>query len=247
MDINDNIREVNSILDKYNLSSSDRKIFWDIIYPIFIHEEFQRRMNPEVYPHHDKISLGNHIISDAAVSFILAKRKKDKNKDIDIRTTVLVAMFHDLYELPWQNVIIPRSMYVNKHGFTHPIEAIINASTWYPEYFNDSETASKIVDGVVHHMWPFPVRAIDSEIEKLDLNNPAKWYLIDEKLREMITASSMRSYFKKFHVSICRSLYDEGKTMSDSDKIVSISNIESLNGVLAFVTGKNPDVKGYKK
>lgn len=235
MNIDKTILEVNTILSKYNISQEDRMLFWNIIYPIFTHEEFQKRMNPKLYPHHDKISLGNHIISDAILTFVLAK----KAQNIDINLAVTIAMFHDLYELPWQNANIKKSMYINKHGFIHPLEGIINAITWYPTYFKSSEQAETIIDGVVHHMWPFPVRAIDSNIEDIELNNTDKWYQLDSSIKNLIISSSMIGYIKNMHISLHRSRNKEGRLMSRADTIISFSKDISFNGVLACFTGKN--------
>lgn len=82
-----------------SLSRKEQKEFTSFIKPIFIHEEFQKRMNPNIYPHHDTVSLGEHILSDALITYQKAKNKKAVNWKI----AVLIAMFHDLYELPWQN------------------------------------------------------------------------------------------------------------------------------------------------
>lgn len=98
-----NIKLVAEILNKYIFPEEDKKIFWDIIYPIFEHAEFQKRMDSKEYPHHNTTSLGYHIICDAAVAYILAKRKKEKNTNLDVKLPVIISMFHDLYELPWQN------------------------------------------------------------------------------------------------------------------------------------------------
>ncbi len=240
----ENINFVNKIIDKYNMTEEERSTFWNIIMPIFKHEEFQKRMNPSLYPHHDTVSLGDHIISDAILAYILAKKK---TSSIDISLSVIIAMFHDLYELPWQNSNIHKNMYVNNHAFTHPIEAIINAIYWYPEYFKDLDKALIIIDGVIHHMWPFPVRAIDSDIEKLELNNLKKWKFIDENLKNEIIASSKRYLLKSLHLSCIRSKYIEGKIMSKADKKISLIKDISLKGCISVITGSNSNLDSYTK
>ena len=42
----------------------------------------------------------------------------------------------------------------NKHGFVHPIEAVVNAITWFPQYFKTKEKTVIIIDGIIHHMFP---------------------------------------------------------------------------------------------
>lgn len=43
---------------------------------IFIHDEFQRRMNPE-FPHHNKITLGEHILENTIVTCLLSQKVKN--------------------------------------------------------------------------------------------------------------------------------------------------------------------------
>lgn len=238
------IKEVNEIIDKYNLSKQEKELFWYIIYPIFEHEEFQKRMDPEKYPHHGKTSLGHHIISDAIVSFIIAKRKIKKGDNVNQELATIIAMFHDLYELPWQNMKIDKKMFVNKHGFTHPIEGSINAATWYPEYFMDEENAKKIIDGVVHHMYPFPVRALDDTDP--ELHNEEKFKKLPNNIRNLIINTSLKG--KVGNVSFCKSEYKEGRIVSIADKIVATSKENtSFNGFKAYITGINPDLNNYEE
>ena len=67
--LKNNINIVNEIMDKYELPSIDKIKLWKIIYPIFTHDEFQRRMNALEFAHHADISLGYHILSDAIVTY----------------------------------------------------------------------------------------------------------------------------------------------------------------------------------
>lgn len=75
-----NINTANEIMDKYNLSLEDKTLLWKIIYPIFNHEEFQRRMNELEFAHHDNISLGYHIINDAVVTYLLTQKYQLKEE-----------------------------------------------------------------------------------------------------------------------------------------------------------------------
>ena len=235
------MKEIEEIFAFYRLPFEDRKIFLDIIYPIIEHKEFQRRMDSNIFPHHDKVSLGNHIISDAVVSYIISKILNLSFEDI--RLAVLISMFHDLYELPWQNAHIEKSLFCNKHGFTHPLEGIVNAYTWYPNYFNNEIEAEQIVDGVIHHMFPFPVRCID--MVDAELNNRDKFEEMAGDIKRMVIDSSNR--FKIGHVSLCPSKFKIGRIMSDSDKIVSWFKDANYRGVISCLTGENPSLDNYSR
>lgn len=242
------IAKVNSVINKYDLENEDKELIWNMIYPIVIHDEFQLRLNPEIYPHHDTISLGEHIISDAIVTFLLVNKAINKGNMLDLRLAVTIAMFHDLYELPWQNANKKCDLFVNKHGFTHPIEGAINAATWFPAYFENYEQAELIINGIVHHMFPFPVRAIDAEIEQLQLNNTDKFYKLDNNIQNLIVNSSKEGLIKPLHISFQSAKTKEGQYMSKADKIVSLNkDLMSFNGLLACVTGKNPNLDNYSR
>ncbi len=237
-----NINTVNEIMDKYNLSLEDKAFLWKIIFPILNHEEFQRRMNELEFAHHDNISLGYHIISDAVVTYLLTQKKQLKEEQQALAITI--AMFHDLYERPWQNSGIKKERLTNRHGFVHPIEAVINANTWYPKYFESDLKSKIIIDGVIHHMYPFPVRALDTT--PAELNNEKKFYLLDNKIQNLIISSTLRS--KIGHISLCQSKYLEGRIMSKADKIVSIiKDLKSFNGLKACITGKNPNLDSFSR
>ena len=97
---------------QYKLSNYDTKKLWKIIEPIATHEEFAKRCS-DPYFHHDIKTLGDHILCDAIVTYKLATKLKRKNhalKSINIELAVVIAMFHDLYELPWQNIDIKKIM-----------------------------------------------------------------------------------------------------------------------------------------
>lgn len=204
---------------------------WHIIKDIFKHEEFQKRLNTHVFCHHGKVSLGEHILNDAIISYKLAKKKKEQ---INIRLAVIIAMFHDLYELPWQNQKRKYERFSNKHGFVHPIEAIINAITWFPEFF--SQDANIIIDGVIHHMYPFPVRVFDDS--NLNLNNLEKYNNLKEEFKLMIRNSTHRKRIGR--LSFAKSFSLEGRIASKADKLSILKRERlSLCDYIALVTGKN--------
>ena len=235
--------EISDILVMYNLTEEEKKELLDIINPIIIHEEFIKRLNSKMYPHHGNISLGNHIVSDAIETYIISKKKNRKKEKVDVELAVVIAMFHDLYELPWQNNKINKR-FLNKHGFTHPIEAVINASIWYPEYFKDLTKAKIIIDGIIHHMYPFPVRAINVNFNESEINNLDKIDFINDEIKNLIIESSIS--LKKLPISFRRSIYKEGRVMSRADKLISFKKeLKSVRALKACITGKNK--KLYEK
>ena len=163
---------LNKFLEKNNLSEDDKLFLLSIINDIYSHPEFQKRLDSKNYPHHSSISLGEHILNDAIVAYKIAKNKNYSYSNLKL--IILIAMFHDLYEFPWQNSKIIKNKFQNLHGFTHPIEAAINAVTWFPEYFQNLEETKIIIDGIIHHMYPFPVRSLKEGFLEAELNNLEK-------------------------------------------------------------------------
>lgn len=248
MSIEDSNKEkLNILLNKYDLGPQEKKEFLSIIYPIFIHDEFQRRMTNE-FPHHGEVSLGNHIIEDAIVTYLLSKKykKKHSGSDFEIILAVQIAMFHDLYTLPWQNnPEASTNKFLNKHGFRHPIEAVINVNSWYPELFNMKKDAEKLIDGIVHHMYPLPVISfVDDGNNSMELKNFNLVKKLSEDNKKILIASSNRN--KIGNLSLARSKFPEGRIMSIADKIVSVGQFDNINSVVALLTGKNKRLKDKK-
>lgn len=223
---------------KCNLTNGDIKKLWSMIENICKHPEFQKRCYAPFF-HHDIKTLGEHILNDTIVTYKIAKDiKKNHRKIINIELAVYIAMFHDLYEIPWQNTF-QKKKFRNKHGFSHPLEAIINAITWYPEYFKSKDNALIIIDGVIHHMFPFPVRAIDNT--NLELNNQEKYEKLPDRYKKMIFSST--SIGKVGHYSLRKSFFLEGRILSKADKIVAMkTDLKGLNGYLAMINGHNKKI-----
>lgn len=238
MSINNN-KILEDLMSKYKMNAEEKEELRNTIKKILIHPEFQKRMSND-FPHHDKIPLGEHILEDTVVTFILSKRYiHDENYNIHL--ALLISMFHDLYIEPWQNNQKNKNnLFHNKHGFRHPIEAIIAAITWFPEYFEDLNDAKIIIDGVIHHMFPLPVRRVEvDENNIMELNNWEDFKNIKPELLELIIDSSNRHKIRYY--SLSKSIYKEGRVMSKADKIVSKINMKesSLKGIIALLTGKN--------
>ena len=241
--LKDNQIKLNNLIDKYNLDGDNKIEFLSIIMPIVSHSEFQRRMTNE-FLHHSNITLGEHIIEDAIVTYLLCKNTK---KNININLAVKIAMFHDLYTIPWQNNKKNTKVkkVSNKHGFRHPIEAVVNAYSWYPDEFNNEKDAEIIIDGIIHHMYPLPVvRVKESNYNSIELRNYEEFKKLPNNIKNLIIKSSNRR--KLFKLSFCKSKYNEGRIMSKSDKKVSFHQIKNVSSATALVTGKNKSLKKHK-
>ena len=202
------------------------------------------------FPHHGDITLGEHILSDSAVTYKLTEKTKFKEAYFDRKTAVIIAMFHDLYTLNWQNNPENFQEYdYNGHAFRHPIEAIINAVSWYPEYFKGDETF-KIIDGVIHHMFPVPVKRFDGS--PMELKNEDALDEIPDRIKNLIVFSSNRG-LKYKHFSICQSYSPEGIVMSKADKIVTFGNYMDdikrnwTGSLTSLFTGTNKNLENYEE
>lgn len=220
----------------YGFTLPEQEDFTKIVRPIISHPEFEKRCTDN-FPHHGNTTLGEHILKDAMITYRLANIYKSKhpNMDISTETAVVIALFHDLYTNPWQNVDNDNPLY-EKHGFMHPIEAVINAYDWYPEYFDDEEISKKIIDGVLHHMYPFPVRKINDEIEI----NEKK--ITDFKFYDVLVHSTKS---KRENLCFKKATFIEGKLVSKADKLVTVKEIKNISSLVALVTAKNKSIIKY--
>ena len=220
------------LYDKHRIINTDRTKIYSIIKDIFLHDEFQRRFEDGFY-HHGTTMLGEHILEDTIVTYKLCKESK---KPVDTDIALKIAMMHDLYTRPWQNTGVHKKFF-HRHGFAHPIEAVINSSIWFPEEFNNSKTPI-LADGIVHHMWPLPVMCYqDYDDNKLELWNYELSKEMSEPVKNLLISSSNR--LKIGSVSLVRSKYQEGRIMSHADKKVSLFQIEDKDSAIALVTGDN--------
>lgn len=240
---NNNDKILYSILNKYNLTSDEKEELLNMIIKIYSHDEFQKRMTEE-FLHHDTITLGEHILEDSMITYLLSKKYKDK-PNFDLHIAVQMSMMHDLYTEPWQNNPNGKvNNFFNKHGFRHPIEAVVNANTWYPEIFAVKEDAKKIIDGIVHHMFPLPVGSFTDSINNdLELRNFELVKNLNVFNKEILINSSNR--FKIGRCSLSASIYKEGNIMSWADKITSINNFKgsNINSIIALVNGHNKNLE----
>ena len=222
---------MNNLLNKY-LNKEEQNEFSSIVEPIYKSYEFQRRLTSE-FPHHGKVTLGEHIIEVA----ILTYKKCKKKKDVDLKTSVYIAMMHDLYTIPWQNNEDGNvKKFINKHGFRHPIEAVINSINWFPLIYKENNS-EVIIDGILHHMYPLPVRRYKLNTSLLELKNNND---IDDEYKNIILKSTRRG--KILGTSFSRSKYKEGRIVSHCDKKVSFSQIKNINNLTSLVTGHNKNL-----
>ena len=235
---NENVDKLNWLLDKYKLNDDEKIELKNIIYPIFSHYEFQKRMGKK-FLHHGTITLGEHILGDAIVTYKLSKKYMKKHHDFNLKLAIEIAMLHDLYTYPWQNNKNAKTdKFFNSHGFRHAIEAVINSLNWYPELFCEEDNAKILIDGIVHHMFPLPVRVFrNNGLNITELKNFSMLRNLSQEKCFLLEKSSLR---KKIGViSFSRSLYKEGRIMSKADKLVSIRQFENFSSIVALLTGHN--------
>ncbi len=237
----DSFKKLNKLLEKQQLDKSMQDELLNIIMPIFSSDEFQKRMKSP-YFHHNKITLGEHLLEDTIVTYKLSKEYIKKHPHFDLSVALQISMLHDLYTFPWQNNKKYKAhKFYNKHGFRHPIEAAINAIAWHPDLFKDKDNAYKVIDGIVSHMYPLPVRRYNtSDTNKLELNNYDILKSVDRELEEMLITltNKMKLGPFSFKIKVC----PEGRIMRKADKIVSLNNFrgfKNFKSSLSLVTGTN--------
>ena len=211
--------------------------------PITSNPNFERRMTNE-FLHHSDITLGEHIIEDTIMTYLLSQKylRKHLNTNYRMDLALKISMLHDLYTIPWQNNTNSKvNHFFSKHGFRHPIEAAINAITWYPDIFIDKNDAEIIIDGIIHHMFPLPVRTInEKKIYQAELRNIDNYNSLSTEYKDILK-NSLR---KKIGViSFSRSKYKEGRIMSKADKKVAMREIKNFSSAKALLTGHNKKIK----
>ena len=227
---------INDIFNKYNLTLEDKNYLLSIMNPIINNINFQKRMTDE-FLHHGSISLGEHIIEDSVVTYLLSK-KHNYRTDLAVK----IAMLHDLYTLPWQNNPDAKvKHFFDKHGFRHPTEAVINSITWYPELFIDKDEAKIIIDGILHHMFPLPVRYLN---DKTEIKNRELFNKLDKYYQTTIIDSLKRK--KIGGISFSRSKYVEGRIMAKADRKVSRKQIKDFSSAKSLLTGHNKKITKHK-
>jgi len=94
----------------------------------------------KTYIQHGSISVYEHSLSVARLSFSMGEFFKIKDK----RSLVRSALLHDFFLYDWH---VPEKMW-SLHGWTHPVTAAENAV----KYFNASGKEYSLIRS---HMWPY--------------------------------------------------------------------------------------------
>lgn len=244
--LDQNLKILDKIMDDYKLTLLEKEELLTFIGNIFKHEEFQRRMG-RGFLHHSDITLGYHILQDTVVTYLLCKKKIKIGIKVDLELALDIAMMHDLYTVPWQNNKESKcKKFKNKHGFRHPIESVINSLTWYFDIFENSSDKYALIDGIIHHMYPFPVETFDDYADNvLELKN---FELVSDIEKEYINL--LRTSTNRFSIgcySFARPISIEGRIVAHADKIVSKDNLNNMSSLLALITGKNKKIDDTTK
>lgn len=122
------------------MSIVDRLEYYSIIYEILKNKEFQKRKN---YKHHGNISVYDHSLAVSKLSYKIAKKL-----NLDYKSAAIGGLLHDFYKKPWQENI-EKQKFLQKHGFTHAKEAMINSHEYFPTLM------SPRIDNIIErHMFP---------------------------------------------------------------------------------------------
>ena len=143
------------VLDLYK-NNPDFDSWYEIVSNILNSDEFQKR---RLFLHHENESVWSHSIKVSFNSYVFAK-----NNGFNMYNCAIAGLLHDFYTRAWQDseelsqlddkyrekFIHPRKLKLfEKHGFTHPIEALENSREYFPEYMNKN-----IENAIVTHMFP---------------------------------------------------------------------------------------------
>lgn len=224
----------NFISEGFTLKEQEE--FLKIVHEIVSHKEFEKRCSEEFY-HHGTTTLGEHIIKDTILTYRMVKIYQIKHPllKIDLETALLISLFHDLYTTPWQNNTEKKSLLkMENHGFIHPVEAVINSYNWYPEYFKNKEKREKIIDGILHHMHPFPVTKITMNT-KINNRNIKEF-----KYHKFLIENTKNKKGLNFNIKKAKSI--EGRIMSKADKKTALNELKNIESFLALITGKNKSI-----
>lgn len=119
--------------------------FYELIEPILIRSEMQKRKN---YPHHINESVYAHVLRVAYDCYRIGKRFK-----MDYKSLAVAGILHDFYENPWQYSTEKKSFF-QKHAFTHAREAVENSK----KVFGRDIVTPKVESIMITHMFPLNKR-----------------------------------------------------------------------------------------
>jgi len=128
-------------LDQKKNSVDEYLAFYEIIEPIILANEFQKRKK---FPHHINESVYEHVLRVAFDCFRIGKRLH-----MDYKSLAIAGLLHDFYERPWQYSDEKKPL-LQKHAFTHAKNAVDNAK----KYFGEEIITPKIESIMITHMFP---------------------------------------------------------------------------------------------
>ena len=181
------------ILDIYK-SDKDFDSWYKIVRKILHSNEFQKR---RLFKHHEFESVWHHSIIVSFESYKYALKRGFNAHDCAI-----AGLLHDFYTRVWQDGIevatledkyrdrfinVRKTKLVEKHAFTHPVEALDNARLYFKKYLNKD-----IENAIVTHMFPL------SLLNKVKLPNNTTSFIITyiDKKVSMNVISSVKGLVK---------------------------------------------------
>ncbi|MDR1249231.1 MAG: HD domain-containing protein [Treponema sp.] len=115
----------------------DSTVFAEFAAPILGDPVFSRSKE---YIQHGRISVYEHSLDVAKLSFAMGRRFKIR----DVKSLVRAALLHDFFLYDWHT---PEKMW-SLHGWTHPVRAAENGR----KYFAISDKEASLIRT---HMWPW--------------------------------------------------------------------------------------------
>ena len=116
------------------------KEYYEIVKEILEHKEFLKRKN---YKHHGEITVYDHCLKVSHIAYKISK----KFKSFDSNSVAIGGLLHDFYFKPWKE--LEKRPLLEKHGFVHAKEAVVNSYRYFPELMN-----GKIENIILRHMFP---------------------------------------------------------------------------------------------
>lgn len=135
-----NLTKISAIFSKKDLIK-DNIEYYNYVKDILCNEVV---LKMKEYIQHGNTTCYQHSINVSYYSYLLCK-KLNWNKESAARAGLL----HDFFLYDWHNEKKDTKLF-EKHGFTHPQKALINANKYF--YLNDIEK-----DIILKHMWPLTI------------------------------------------------------------------------------------------
>ena len=103
-------------------------------------------LSMDKYIQHGSTSTLDHCIRVSYRSYKIAKLFK-----MDYKSAARAGLLHDLFLYDWH--LEPRKKLFEKHGYTHPKKALVNAT-------NNFDLNIKEKDIILKHMWPLTLKSV---------------------------------------------------------------------------------------